>query len=251
MADSALVTKFMQAYAGNYTKNRAAYGRIEMIVLHHCAGNMTIDALGRLWQTAGRQGSSHYGVQHGQVGQYVNEADVAWTNSNWAANCFSVTIETANSAGAPGWPVADDTLETLCRLVADIAMRNNLGALVPGKNLCWHQMYASTACPGPYLLGKMQYIADRANAINAGGAGVVLPEKTLYRVQVGAFKVKENALALRDKLEVQKFDGFVKTYGELNRVQLGAFGVKGNADAYLARVQNAGYKDAFIVKEAA
>lgn len=167
MADSTLVTKFLPAYTGNYTKNRAAQGgKITEITVHHCAGVMTVETLGALWQRVGRQGSSHYGVCGDAVGQYVAESDVAWTNSNWKANCRAVTIEVSNSGGAPEWPVSDASLQTLARLVADIARRNGLGTLVAGKNLTWHSMYASTACPGPYLLAKLPDIAAQANAIN-------------------------------------------------------------------------------------
>lgn len=165
--DSPLVTKFIPALESNYTKDRAAQGgAISEITIHHCAGNLSIETLGALWQREGRNGSSHYGIQGSQIGQYIHECDVAWTNSNWQANCRAVTIETSNSAGAPDWPVSDESLATLKRLVADIAKRNGLGKLVRGVNLTWHQMYAATACPGPYLLGKIDEIVQDANAIN-------------------------------------------------------------------------------------
>ena len=113
-----------------------------------------------------RNASSHYGVCNNQIGQYVHERDVAWTNSNRDANWRAVTIETSNNGGAPNWPVSDSSLATLKKLVADIAKRNNLGKLVRGKNLTWHQMYSATACPGPYLLSKIDEIVADANAIN-------------------------------------------------------------------------------------
>ena len=150
-------------------------------------------------QRVGRRGSSHYGVCGDAVGQYVAESDVAWTNGNWASNCRAVTIEVSNSGGAPDWPVSGASLQTLARLVADIARRNGLGELVVGKNLTWHSMYAATACPGPYLKGKLAEIAAQANAINAkevqpAGAQAQAPDRTvLYTVQVGAFKNKANA----------------------------------------------------------
>lgn len=169
MIGSNLVKKHMQAYAGNYTKGRSRYGKITEITVHHCAGIMNIDDLGRLWQRVGREGSSHYGVSGAQIGQYVSEDDIAWTNSHWASNCRAVTIETSNNGGAPNWPVADDTLKTLIKLVADIAKRNGLHPLVLGKTLTWHSMYAATACPGPYLKGKLQYIVDEANKLNEQG----------------------------------------------------------------------------------
>ena len=165
--DSKLVTKFIPAYEGNYTKDRKAQGgAISEITIHHCASILTIDALGALWQREGRKGSSHYGVSETSIGQYVHENDVAWTNGNWEANCRAVTIETSNSAGAPDWPVSDTTFNTLVTLVADIARRNSLGKLVKGENLTWHSMYAATACPGPYLSNKLQELVDKANAIN-------------------------------------------------------------------------------------
>lgn len=167
MADSALVAKFIPAYTGNYTQNRARYGKISEITIHHCAGVMSIEQLGALWQRKGRNGSSHYGVSGSRIGQYVAESDIAWTNSNWNANCRAVTIETSNSAGAPNWPVANASLATLILLVADIAKRNGLHPLVLGKSLTWHSMYTATACPGPYLFSKLQYIADEANKINS------------------------------------------------------------------------------------
>lgn len=165
--DSKLVTKFIPAYKDNYTKSRKAQGgTISEITIHHCASILTIEALGALWQREGRKGSSHYGVSETNIGQYVHERDVAWTNGNWEANCRAVTIETSNSGGAPEWPVSDTTFQTLVTLVADIARRNDLGKLVKGKNLTWHSMYAATACPGPYLSGKLQELVDKANTIN-------------------------------------------------------------------------------------
>lgn len=176
MADSNLVTRYIPAFSGNYTAGRSSYASISEITIHHCAGVLSIDDLGALWQRPGRNGSSHYGVSGTQIGQYVDEDDIAWTNSNWPSNCRAVTIETSNSGGAPGWPVADDTLATLIRLVADIARRNGLHPLVLGQSLTWHSMYCSTACPGPYLRSRLQYICDQANALNAAApAGDTVP----------------------------------------------------------------------------
>ena len=69
------------------------------------------------------------------------------------------------------WYVNDETLNSLIVLVADIARRNNLGILVKGENVTWHSMFASTDCPGWYLLEKMDYIIAEANRINAGYTG--------------------------------------------------------------------------------
>ncbi len=178
MNKSSLVSVNVPAYEGNYTKGRSGRN-IEAITIHHMAGRLTAEACGRIFQTVGRCGSSHYGIGYdGKIAQYVDEADTAWTNSNWDSNCKSVTIETSDNDTS--WYVNDTTLNSLIKLVADIAKRNNLGTLVPGKNLTWHSMFTSTTCPGDYLRSKMQYIADEANKINGAVKGVV---NTFYRVR--------------------------------------------------------------------
>lgn len=75
------------------------------------------------------------------------------------------------------------------------------------------------------------------------------PEKpsTLYRVQVGAFRQKDNADALLKKLKAAGFsDAFiVQVDNGLLRVQIGAFAVKANADKRLKDAQAKGF-DGFV-----
>lgn len=168
MSKSSLTQIVVPADEGNYTKGRDGRS-IEAITIHHMAGRLTAKQCGRIFQAKGRYGSSHYGVGYdGSIANYVDEEDTAWTNSNWDSNCKSVTIETSDDNS--NWYVNDTTLNSLIKLVADIAKRNNLGKLVKGKNLTWHSLVADkgreTTCPGDYLRSKMQYIADEANKIN-------------------------------------------------------------------------------------
>ena len=189
MSNSSLATIQVPAYTGNYTKGRES--TIKEITIHHMAGRLTAKRCGELFQAVGRNGSTHYGIGYdGVIGQYVDEADTAWANSNRAANHRAVTIETANDSTGGNWPVNDVTLNSLIRLVADIAIRNNLGLLVKGKNLTWHQMYAATACPGPYLLSKMDYIVQEANKIITGDGDTIVtrtPVTITYQVYDGAW----------------------------------------------------------------
>lgn len=168
MSKSDLTQIVVPADEGNYTKGRSGRN-IEAITIHHMAGRLTAEQCGRIFQAKGRYGSSHYGVGYdGSIANYVDEEDTAWTNSNWDSNCKSVTIETSDNDNS--WYVNDTTLNSLIKLVADIAKRNNLGTLVPSKNLTWHSMFTNTSCPGDYLRSKMQYIADEANKINCGSS---------------------------------------------------------------------------------
>lgn len=166
MSHSPLATISVPAYAGNYTAGRPN-GGIDKITLHHMAGILSAEDCGHIFQRVGRNGSSHYGIGvNGEIASYVEEENTAWTDSNWDSNIHSVTIENSNSATGGDWPVSDATYNSLIKLVADIAKRNNLGTLVPGQNLTWHSMYAATTCPGDFLRARMQNIADEANKIN-------------------------------------------------------------------------------------
>lgn len=72
-------------------------------------------------------------------------------------------------------------------------------------------------------------------------------QKTLYRVQVGAYSVKKNAENQLAKIKAAGFsDAFIAVVdGKLFRVQTGAFAVRENAEAQLAKVKAAGFS-AFV-----
>lgn len=205
MSNSGLVNVKVSASPSNYTKGRDY--KISKITIHHMAGILTAKQCGRIFQASGRGASAHYGIgSDGKIGLYVDEKNTAWADGNRTSNHKSVTIETSNSQTGGDWKVSDKSLKLLIKLVADIAKRNNLGTLVVGKNLTWHSMYASTACPGNYLRSRMEYIAKQANKINSGSASAVKSE--LYRVrkswndsksQIGAYKVLSNAKKKADK----------------------------------------------------
>lgn len=182
MSNSKLISATYPAYQGNYTKGRSGR-KIEAITIHHMAGRLTAKQCGAIFQRPGREGSSHYGIGYdGKIALYVDESNTAWTNSNWDSNCKSVTIETSDDNSS--WYVNDTTLNSLIKLVADIAKRNNLGKLVKGKNLTWHSLVADkgreTTCPGDYLRSKIQYIADEANKINGYGSAISDTKVNVY-----------------------------------------------------------------------
>lgn len=193
MGKSSLATILIPAYSGNYTQGRRG-NKISKITVHHMAGVMSATQCGALWQRKGRRGSSHYGIGNdGAIGNYVDENNIAWTDSNWKSNCTSVTIETSNNARGGDWTVSDAALNSLIKLCADIAKRNGLGTLVPGKNLTWHSMYTNTTCPGNYLRSKMQYIADEANKINNGSTVVPVPQTNSFLPARGYIKLGDKS----------------------------------------------------------
>lgn len=179
--NSSLVNVVIPASDSNFTYGRSGRS-LKKITIHHCAGVMSAESIGYLWQNPSRECSSHYGIGNdGRIGQYVDESNTAWTDSNWESNCTSVTIENSNSSCGGEWPISDVTLDSLIKLCADISLRNGLGFLYPGQNLTWHSMYAATTCPGDYLRSKMQYIADKANEIISGGGPTPEPTSDIVK----------------------------------------------------------------------
>lgn len=195
MSNSSLVNVKVPAHSSNYTKGRTA--KISEITIHHMAGILTVEQCGKVFQREGRNGSSHYGIgSDGRIGLYVDEENTAWTNSNWNSNCRAVTIETSNCELNGEWKVSDEALNSLIKLIADIAIRNNLGTLVKGKNLTWHRMYSATTCPGDYLLSKMDYIVEEANKIINGQSTAEVQPKPAETIAENSYLVKINTKEL-------------------------------------------------------
>lgn len=151
--------------------------KVDKIFVHHMAGNLTVKQCGNVFRN--NAASAHYGVNGKNIGCYVDEADTAWHCGNFSYNLRSIGIELANDQGASGkWHVSNNTIETTIQLIADICKRNGIRKLnytgdLKG-NLCMHCWVASTACPGPYLKGKFQYIADEVNKLLGNGGSFLV-----------------------------------------------------------------------------
>lgn len=113
--------------------------------------------------------SAHYGVAPGRVRQFVSDTDTAWAAGHAWANRSLLHIECVNSAGAPGWPVADGTVATLVELLADKCREHGIARLAVGENLFGHKDFYNTFCPG-VLYERLGEIADRVNALLDSGA---------------------------------------------------------------------------------
>lgn len=239
-----------------YTKispnSSARTAKIDKITIHHMAGNLSVEACGNVFATTERQASSNYGVgTDGRVGLYVPESRRAWTSSNRDNDNRAVTIEVANNGGAPNWPVSDKALQATIALCVDICKRNGIARLNytgdKSGNLTMHKWFTNTLCPGPYLGGKFQYIADEVNK-QLGGSVTnkpmqPMPATATWHVQVGAFSQKATAERKKAAVEAAGFtDVFVAVVdAKLWRVQIGHYESKADADALLVKVHTAGF----------
>ena len=129
----------------------------------------------------------------------------------------AITIEVASGTSEP-YIVTEQAYNALIKLLVDVCKRNNIKQLlwkndksligqVDKQNMTVHRWFANKSCPGTYLFNKMDKIANSVNA--------ELNEKTnkndkpIYRVQVGAFSVYENAVRLRDEFKKNGYDCFI------------------------------------------
>jgi len=156
--------------------------KIDTITIHHMACNPSIETQGENFAATSRQASSNYGIgTDGRIACYVPEEYRSWCSSNKANDDRAITIEVANDGGAPDWHISDTAINALIKLCADICKRNGISELkwsdnkslvgqIDKQNVTIHQWFAATACPGPYLHGKLSYVVAETNKLLKGAA---------------------------------------------------------------------------------
>ena len=141
--------------------------KVNAIVIHHMAGNATVESCGALFANPERQASSNYGIgTDGRIACYVEEENRAWTTGSREIDNRAITFEVANCSGKPEWKVSDQALEATIALCTDICKRYGFKLNYTGDksgNLHMHKWYQDTNCPGPYLESKFAYIAEEVN----------------------------------------------------------------------------------------
>lgn len=73
-----------------------------------------------------------------------------------------------------------------------------------------------------------------------------LRDTLYYRVQIGAYTVKANAVRCANEARANGFQPIIKFYDGNYRVQVGAYTYKENADKMLTEVKGKGYTDAYV-----
>lgn len=129
----------------HFTPGRNGY-KVEMVILHHNAGNLSLEDCYNVWQT--REASAHYQIDiNGRVGQIVWDRDTAWHAGDKEANMTSIGIEHANNHANP-WTISEACLDAGAHLVAAICVNFELGEPEWLVNVFPHSYFAPTACPG-------------------------------------------------------------------------------------------------------
>lgn len=238
---------------------------IDTITIHCVVGQCYVEALGTRFAQASVKASSNYGIgADGRIGMYVEEKDRSWCSSNSANDNRAITIECASDTKHP-YAINDKVYKSLIQLCADICKRNNIKELKwkadksligqPDKqNMTVHRWFAAKSCPGDYIYERLGQIASEVNAILKGESASKpnttpsVDNKTVYRVQTGAFTNKINAENMLKKIKAAGFEAYMVTIGKTYKIQVGAFTKKTNADSMLKKLKNAGF-NGFITTE--
>ena len=195
---------------------------IDRITPHCVVGQCSVETIGEIFSNTSIKASSNYGIGiDGRVGMYVPENKRSWCSSSAANDQRAVTIECASDTNEP-YTMNDAVYKTLVKLCVDICKRNYktdllwLGdkektlAYSPKSNemvLTVHRWFANKSCPGNWLYSRLGSLAE---SVTKELSTTVEPSNDLYRVQIGAFRNKQNA------------------------------------ENYLAKIKKAGFNDAFI-----
>lgn len=256
MSNSTLVTytKLSPNHSGKRTHS------IDRITPHCVVGQLSCETICDCFP-AGRNASCNYGIgTDGRISLCVDEGNRSWCSSSNSNDQRAVTIECSSDKTAP-YAMTDAVYESLINLCVDICKRNGKKKLLwfadKDKTLAYepaademvitvHRWFANKSCPGDWLYNRLGNLAAKVTAkLNPSNNTA---SDVLYRVQTGAFKVKENADKQLAKVKAAGFDTYMVQAGGYYKIQVGAYSKKANADAMAAKLKAAGF-DTYITTE--
>lgn len=196
---------------------------IDAVIVHCVVGQWTAKTGCDYFATTTRECSANYVVgKDGSIGLSVEEKNRAWTSGgSYTVNGITgaawdhraVTIEVASDTAEP-YAITDAAYEATIKLLADICQRNGIKKLlwkndkslvgdITKQNIALHSWFANKSCPGTYIINKLPDMVLAVNQLLGAEPAV------LYRVQVGAYKLKTNA---EKQLAAVKAAGFTDAF---------------------------------------
>ncbi len=244
---------------------------IDRITPHCIVGQLDVETIGVCFNSTAKKASSNYGIgSDARVGMYVPENMRSWCTSSSENDQRAVTIECACDLTAP-YAFKSIVYNKLIELCVDICKRNGKKKLLwlgdkettlrynPAADECVlsaHRWMAAKSCPGDWMYSREGDLAEKVTAALGGSVEPTpTPEPTpsagkLYRVQVGAYSVKENAEKKLRQISATGTDCFITDKDPVDgfyRVQCGAYSIEDNAIRKMNELQYMGF-DA-IIKE--
>ena len=225
--------------------------KVIKITPHHMASKMLADDCAKMHRDSGMQCSANYYIGYdGTICAGVDENRRAWTSASKWNDQRAITIEVSNDGGAPSWHISDAAYEALVDLCADICKRYGISPYYNGTTdgtITFHQMFASTDCPGMFLLNKIHSRTFQEDILRTMEDDIPIPDPDtpIYRVQTGAFRDRDNAETRMDAVMDEGFEAYMIKADGLYKIQCGAFKIKENAENLAADLQKHGF-DTYI-----
>ena len=166
MSNSSLINYVNLSPNCNAPRNNA----IRKITIHHMAGDMGAYNCANMHYN-GNCSANYYIGSDGKICGGVREDRRAWTSSSPDNDHQAITYEVANDTRAPNWTISKAAYDSMIALSRDICSRYGITAKFDGTSggsLTTHDMFAPTACPGPYIKGKLKDGTIERD-INGGG----------------------------------------------------------------------------------
>lgn len=195
--------------------NRANYGdarsltSIKYIVIHYTANDGDTDENnGTYFRNNAIETSAHYFVDSDSITQSVPDDYVAWHcgaiiyNHAKCRNSNSIGVEICDDVKNGVIYPSAKTIANTIELVELLMKKYN----IPKANVIRHYDVTGKICPAYWCGSK-----DKDNKWKTEFLDRIGAPKVLYRVQVGAFENKANAINLMTKLKAEGYDAFIKT----------------------------------------
>ena len=192
---------------------------IDRITPHCVVGQLSAESIAGCFDDTSRQASCNYGIgSDGRICLIVEEKNRSWCSSSSANDQRAITIECASDKTTP-YAMNSNVYNSLVNLCVDVCKRNGKTKLlwfndktksinyIPKTDemvITVHRWFANKSCPGDWLYSRLGDLATEVTRKLSG-----MTEEKLYRVQVGAFRNKENAEKLLAELKENGYSGFI------------------------------------------
>jgi peptidoglycan hydrolase-like protein with peptidoglycan-binding domain len=157
---------------------------INGVVIHHVAGT---NGLSYVANANTRNSHPTYHIaRSGAVTGIVNPERRPHSTGG-APDPNAVSFEIDNSSTGGDWPISSESLEALIDVIVFHASQSPRAGRGFAKNqpsvaqseffIAWHSQYKATACPGPFIMSRLDYIVEECNK-RASGVAPVPPSVT-------------------------------------------------------------------------
>lgn len=207
----------------NYTDRGGQ--EIDRLTVHCVVGQLPALQVAKMF-TPQRKASANYIIgKDGEVVRNVPEQYRAWTsgtgNKKGSNDMRAITIEVASDTTKP-YAFNNKAYSGLVELVTDICKRYNKHLVwIPNKQqalnyvckkdemlITLHRWFQAVECPGDWFIEHIPNFVETVNK-NIVNSAPVNNDK-LYRVQVGAFRSRENAEKFLKEVKAKGFtDSFI------------------------------------------